>query len=288
MESLHQEDSNSMFCLDAGHGKPVVLVHGWGVSGALFSAQVDALQAQSRVLVPDLRGHGQSAPFSPGDGFSVFADDLAAMIQARGLESVCLVGWSMGAMVCWDLLKRHPQVDVSGLVTIDMVPWLHTSPDWPYGLRDENDHGFFASHASLMQADWEAYCHLFVPRIFARGRDTRSDALVAQTMEIAINNHASSLATIWQRMGEQDFRQSLGEIGIPVQVVAGRLSQLYGVSAAEWVTGAIENARLEVFEHSGHAPHMEEPESFNAMLTAFLGELHGSHKSKSTVPGIAG
>lgn len=288
MEPIHPQDSNSMFCLDEGSGPAVVLVHGWGVSGQQFEPQIRALSKQFRVLVPDLRGHGQSAPFAPEDSFSVLADDLAALLAKHQLHSVCLVGWSMGAMVCWDLLKRHPEVDVCGLVTIDMVPWLHSSADWPFGLRDENDHGFFASHAALMQADWEAYCHLFVPRIFAKGRDTRSDALVAQTMQVAKSNNASSLATVWQRMGEQDFRQFLGEIEVPARVVAGRLSQLYGVNAAQWVAGTMQNARVEVFDHSGHAPQLEEPDSFNAMLNAFLDELDGQHKSKSTVPGLTG
>lgn len=288
MNESVKQNSSSIACLEAGSGQSVVLVHGWGVSGELFDAQLHALSKTCRVIVPDLRGHGQSTRFSESDPFSKLADDLYALIVERDLAPTCLVGWSMGAMVCWDLLRRYPEVDVGGLVTIDMVPWLHRSSDWSHGLRDENDHGFFNSHAALMKADWNAYCQLFVPRIFARGRDTRSDALVARTMKIAKANRAQDLATIWRLMGEQDFRQTLGEIDVPAKIVAGKLSQLYGTAAADWVAGAMQNASVEVFDRSGHAPHMEEPEKFNDMLSAFLDELPGMHQLKGTAPGSAG
>jgi len=249
----------------------ILLVHGWGVSGALFEAQLDALAADFRVVAPDLPGHGASASFPPGAEFGWLADSLADLIGELNLRELCLVGWSLGAMVAWDLLRRHPGVPIRRLVTIDMVPRLLNDASWSYGLRTGEDNHVFDRNVRWMLDDWTGYTELFISRIFARGGEARRCGLLAQARSVAAMSDPTSMARIWVQMVEQDFRDDLSNFRLPTVVATGALSQLYGKPASDWIVRRMPNARSRVFEASGHAPHMEEPEAFNRVLAEFAG-----------------
>lgn len=222
-------------------------------------------------MAPDLPGHGASAAFPPGVEFGWLADRLADLIGELQLRDCCLVGWSLGAMVAWDLLRRHPGVPVSGLVTIDMVPRLLNDASWRYGLRTGSDHHAFDRNIRWMLDDWPGYTELFISRIFARDCEARQSGLLARARSAAAMSDPSSMARIWAQMVEQDFRDDLATIRLPTVVATGALSQLYGKPASDWIVRRMPNARSLVFEASGHAPHLEEPEAFNRALAEIAG-----------------
>ena len=255
-----------------GAAPTMLLVHGWGVSGALFEEQIKGLSSRFRVVVPDLPGHGSSAAWPRGAPFAHLADRLAELVDELELRDICLVGWSLGALAAWDLLSRHAEVEVSGLVTIDMVPRLLNDDGWPHGLRAGRDHRVFARQIELMRTDWPRCVALFVPRIFAAAAPRRGQ-LIGRAGAVALRNEAQSMASVWQLMVEQDFRAVLPGIRLPALVVAGEQSQLYGVAAAEWIAAQVPHAQLAVFGGSGHAPHLEQPEEFNQTLSDFADSL---------------
>lgn len=256
---------------DADARGSILLVHGWGVSGALFEGQLAALAPGFRVVAPDLPGHGDSAAFPRGAGFGWLAESVAALVAELQLREIVLVGWSLGAMVAWDLLLRHPGLPVKKLVTIDMVPRLLNDADWSYGLREGHDHHVFDRNIRWMLDDWAGYTALFVPRIFARGGSARERGLLAQTQGVAQRNNPHNMARIWSLMVEQDFRRDIQQIRVPTLVVSGALSQLYGQPAGDWIVQRMPCAMPVLFGASGHAPHLEEPDTFNRALSAFAG-----------------
>jgi pimeloyl-[acyl-carrier protein] methyl ester esterase len=287
-KALKHSSNSKLAYRDEGSGPAILLVHGWGVSGALFQGQWEALSGQHRLLVPDLPGHGSSKSFPPDAPFCYLADSIAELIREISPGPVCLVGWSLGAMVCWDLLSRHEDLPVSGLVTIDMVPKILNTPDWWFGLREGSGPEVFDRHVGLMRTDWVAYTALFVPRIFSQLNCAQHPELIEKTRAAAGANHPDSMATIWQRLAEQDLRPQLADIHVPCCVVAGTQSQLYSVAACRWVTAQIEGARLVVFSRSGHAPHLEEPELFNSTLLAFASGLDDQSHEQGTASVEAG
>ena len=254
---------------DEGQGAPILLIHGWGVSGALFDQQIEGLAAQFRVVAPDLPGHGGSAAFGADLPFAHLADAIARLVAELRLERLCVVGWSMGAMVAWDLVVRYPAIDIAGLVSVDMVPSLLNRPGWDYGLRDGDDAAIFDRNTQRMRDDWPAYVDLFVPRIFSAGPTAATRGQVERATRVALANDPESMAQCWMRMAEQDFRSRLREIEVPALVVASEHSQLYSVAGAEWLCRQLPHARLEIFHHAGHAPHIEETDKFNRMLAGF-------------------
>ena len=269
---------------DEGRGPPILLIHGWGVSGRLFAPQVAALAGRFRLVVPDMLGHGESNPFTPETQFSRMADSLAGLISHLELRSVCVVGWSMGALVGWDLLRRYPQLDIAGVVTVDMVPRVLNGQGWSLGLREGKDHHVFDRHLALMRSDWPAFAELFISRMFAPGnRATRTDLLEAAKRE-ALRNDPNSMANIWAVMVEQDFTAEVARFDQPSLVLSGSHSSLYGSAAGRWLSEHLPQARWVEFAESGHAPNMEQPEEFNRELSAFVDSLHVNHATTVNTP----
>ncbi|MFA7404845.1 MAG: alpha/beta hydrolase, partial [Pelobacteraceae bacterium] len=102
---------------DYGAGCPVVLVHGWCMSSAVWKYQYDELSASLRLLAPDLRGHGRSRGVSGCLDFDTFAGDLVDMFEALNLSKVVLLGWSMGAQI---VLKSYAELSsrLAGMVLV--------------------------------------------------------------------------------------------------------------------------------------------------------------------------
>ncbi|MCJ7558779.1 MAG: alpha/beta hydrolase [Gammaproteobacteria bacterium] len=258
---------------DVGSGPAILLIHGWGVSGALFAGQVDSLAGRHRILVPDLPGHGSSSRFPPGATFGRLADCVAEFITTVRPGPLCVVGWSMGAMIAWDLLRRFPNIDIAGLVTVDMVPRLLNGPDWSYGLRDGADRHVFDRHLAMMRNEWSAFTEIFMSRILAPGHSPRKEALLALTKKATLKNDPESMASIWEEMVEQDFRADLPALDLPTLVVSGSQSRLYGPRGCQWVANHMPQARMVEFSTSGHAPNLEDPEQFNRVLSEFVDSL---------------
>lgn len=252
----------------------MVLVHGWGVSGASFDAQVEALSPHHRLVIPDLPSHGRSAPFPAHGRFSLLADSLAALIDSLNLERPVVVGWSLGAMVCWDLALRHERLGLAGLVSVEMMPRVLASGEWRYGLGEAWMSEFNIS-LEAMRADWPAFCASFVPGIFAAANEARLRETIDRTRRIAEGNDAGGLIRIWQQLLAQDFREALGRLALPTMIICGAASRLWEEGAAQWLAAHVPNQRFEIFDQSGHSPQLEEPERFNRALLDFAAQSHG-------------
>src|SRR5437870_7600293 len=136
--TVGQENSTAIdiYYEDHGSGKPVVLVHGWPLSGALWEKQVtDLLNAGHRVITYDRRGFGQSSKPSTGYNYDTFAEDLHKLVTKRDLRDFALVGFSMGGGEVARYFGAYGSERVSKAVFIASVPpFLLKTPDNPTGL----------------------------------------------------------------------------------------------------------------------------------------------------------
>lgn len=273
MKTLDLKDGGRLRYTDEGSGRPIALLHGWGMQAKFFDQQVSALSPNFRVLAPDLRGHGQSSQVEESQGLRTLVADVAELLVALELEGTLLVGWSMGAMVAWGLMQRQEAARIAGLVTIDMVPKLLNDTDWQFGLRDGQDASVFAGVTRRMVDDWPGFTRIFVPRIFASGQRDEHRAMADWMIEETEKNDPASMGRLWMSMAEQDFRAGLAKIDTPTRVVHGALSQLYSDAASKWVVGQMPNAKRIEFAASGHAPHIEEPDLFDREIEKFADEI---------------
>ena len=258
---------------DQGSGPAMVFLHGWSLGKEAFAKQRGELSDRYRVVVPDMRGHGDSKKFVEGDGIDTLADDLEQLLVELDLTEVILVGWSMGALVAWQTADGPQRGRIRGIVTIDMVPRVLNSDGWQHGLRAGTHLYDIDIDLSKMRDDWRAFTRAYVPMVFASGQAIERRDLIDQMLELVGDNDLESMTNLWHALVHADFVDTVQELDVPTLITYGALSQIYTEDAAAWMDEHIPLSRRVCFDDSGHAPHLEEPEHFNQTLVDFADEL---------------
>lgn len=243
---------------------PVVLLHGWSCHGGFFDRQLDALADETLVLAPDMPGHGKT-----GDAtdltIEAAADAVAALLAKRRLEHVLLAGWSMGAHVAYALIARHGTERLAALLVEDMTPKVLNDEHWHLGTRNGNNAERNEEVLAAIRTVWPQLGEKVAEGIFAEGVEPDPELLAYVKREMLAADPAL-IAPMWASLTSQDFRSLLPKIDIPVHLVSGRHSALYGRDVAEWQAERIPDVAIHDFEKSGHAPHLEEAETFTTLL----------------------
>ena len=258
---------------DQGKGPAIVFLHGWSLGKEAFGKQLRELCERYRVIVPDMRGHGNSKKFVNGDGIDTLASDLERLLVELNLTDAVLVGWSMGALVAWQTATGPQRGRIRGIVTIDMVPRVLNGDGWQHGLRAGTHLYDVDIDLTKMRDDWRAFTRAYVPMVFASGMAIERRELIDQMLELVADNDLESMTNLWHTLVHADFVDTVQELDIPTLITYGALSQIYSEEAATWMDEHIPLSRRVCFAQSGHAPHLEEPQRFNQALAAFVDEL---------------
>lgn len=269
---------------EAGTGRPLLLLHGWSVPGLAFAGQAALAARGYRVIVPDHAGHGLSVRWRAVAGGTIagLADGVAGLIDALALRDAIVVGWSMGAMVAWELARGRPRQwlgpRVAAIGAIDMTPRLLTAPDWPHGLHGR----YTAAEAEQMAAQVRRHWHGMVPLVgaglWADGAEPAAHQ-AARVREWMVGCDAGILAELWLDMARQDYRPMLREAAVPLFCLYGERSRLYGPPLAA-ATAALQPAlRFATIPAAGHSPHLERPQAFNTALLQMIDAMSGAGSS---------
>jgi len=253
-----------LYIRDVGEGRPIVFIHGWSCPGMFFDQQVAAFSGQARCIVPDMPGHGLSVCFEPLT-IKAAAGALHAYLAAHDLQDAVLCGWSMGALVAYALVRDYGADRISSVVALDMTPKVLNDAGWKNGTlsgltEDQNEH-----FITTIAADWPRLPRRIARRLFAAGQEPRPDLLEMARAEIAAADPAK-LRQMWMSLTALDFRDLLCRFPVPLHLVAGARSQLYGPGLHAWHQQNVPEFQLTVFDNSGHAPHLEEPGKFNSLM----------------------
>ncbi|OZM83155.1 alpha/beta fold hydrolase [Pseudonocardia sp. MH-G8] len=260
---------------DQGTGAPVVLIHGWPLSGRSWEKQVPALvEAGHRVLTYDRRGFGQSSQPWDGYDYDTFADDLHALLVHLDLREVTLVGFSMGGGEAVRYIGRYGTGRIAKVVLAAAVPpYLYKSDDNPDGGLDEATIEQFRAGVT---GDRIAFLDGFLTNFFASGDRTDLISEPNRLHHRAIAEFASPKGTLdcITAFARTDFRDDLRKVSdaaIPTLVIHGDVDavvpfEVSGKRAHESVKGA-ELALIEGGPHGLNTTHAEE---FNRALITFL------------------
>ena len=236
-----------------GEATPLLLTHGYGASGAMWQPNLPVLARERRVITWDMRGHGASD--APADQalytHEACTDDMAALLDANGLQRAVLCGMSLGGYLSLRFYLRRPE-RVAGLVLVDTGP----------GFRD----------ASSREA-WNAWA---LERADALDSDGLSAQLRGPEQRQARHVHgAAGLAHAARGMLVQhDARvfDGLGEVDVRTLIVVGAEDKPF-LAAAGAMARRIPRARQVVLAGAGHAANMDAPDQFNGAVSEFLEEL---------------
>jgi len=258
---------------DHGTGKPVVLVHGWPLSGRSWEKQVPVLlEAGCRVITYDRRGFGDSSKPVSGYDYDTFASDLHKVVTKLDLRDAALVGFSMGGGEVARYLGTHGTERVKQAVFIASIPpFLLKTPDNPGGL----DGGIFDGIKKAIAADRPAFLSKFLSDFYnvdILGGKLISDQAVQMSWNIGAG--ASPKGTLdcvaaWLT----DFRKDLQRIDIPTLVIHGDADRILPLAATGTRTHeAVKGSRLVVVEGGPHGLTWTHAEQVNHELRAFLGQ----------------
>jgi non-heme chloroperoxidase len=260
---------------DQGSGSPVVLIHGWPLSGRSWENQVPALiDAGHRVITYDRRGFGDSSQPWTGYDYDTFAADLDTLLTQLDLRDATLVGFSMGGGEVARYIARYGNARVAKAVFAAAVPpYLYLSGDNPDGGLDD---ATIAQFEGGVTGDRIAFLEDFTTNFFSAG----SGSLVSEPnrqYHRHIAEFASPKGTLdcIAAFGRTDFRddlQKVSDAGVPTLVIHGDADavvpfEVSGKRTHETVKGA-ELALIAGGPHGLNATHAQE---FNRALVDFLG-----------------
>ena len=244
----------------AGSGPPVLLVHGWTANRTFWERQVVALRDRHTAVTVDLRGHGESSHPRTGYTVGAMAADLEHLVRALGVPRIALVGWSMGGVIALELAQRlGERVSALGLVCTTAG-----------GLGDAKNPLAEAKRAAEMKtaiaADFRAFVRDFAPQLFKDPHSPLLSWAIGQMQKTP--PHVAEAC--FDAFLAADLRAGAKKLKVPTAVLHGKHDALLPLAHGEDLAKKIPGAELTVFEQSGHAPHLEEPEAFNAALGKLL------------------
>ena len=263
---LHVEDSG-------GSGRPVVLIHGWPLSGASWSLQVPALQSAGyRVITYDRRGFGRSDKPSTGYSYNALAEDLHGILEALDLRQVTLVGFSMGGGEVARYVSTYGQERVHSVVFASAVPpMMMKTPGNPEGPLDATK---AAGMTASLTANADAFYDQFTRDFFSPHADGHILVSEEQRQEaIALCQQASKLAALeaMQSFGLTDFREDLLKVTVPTLVIHGDADGIVPFEGSGQRThAAIPQSELHLIKGGPHGINASHADEFNQALLGFL------------------
>lgn len=256
---------------DYGTGRPVVLIHGWPLSGRSWENQIPALIARGhRVITYDRRGFGASSQTWNGYDYDTFAADLDTLLRHLDVRDVALVGFSMGGGEVARYIGRYGTERVSKVVfAAAITPFLLKTDDNPRG-------GLAAEEVAAFQAavkkDRLAFIDQFMTKFFTSGGVMQvSEAQRHYAATIASSASPKGTYDCIEAFACTDFRADLAKISIPTLVIHGDGDAIVPFEVSGKRTAAsIAGAKLVVIKGAPHGMNASHTAEFNQALVEFL------------------
>jgi pimeloyl-ACP methyl ester carboxylesterase len=254
-------------------GPPILFIHGWSQNHLCWAKQYESgLADEFRLVAFDLRGHGMSeAPLEPEHytDAGLWADDLAAILDALALDRPLVVGWSYGGFVICDYVRAY---GTGRLGPVNFVEGAVTLGEAAFGTLIGPGFLDYFAHAT---AD-DLPTNIWAMRAFLRA--CLAKPLPAAEFETALCWNMAVPARVRASLAarEIDGDDVLRALDVPLLVTHGRADTVVLPAMAEHVLATCPTAEASWYDGVGHAPHLEAPERFNRELAAFARRAHVS------------
>jgi pimeloyl-ACP methyl ester carboxylesterase len=257
-----------------GDGFPLVMLHGWGQTQAMFRHQLADLAPDRRVVTLDLRGHGRSAKPHFGYRIARFSRDVYELLDHLGLERFDALGWSMGVSIWWSFVDQYGTDRLRRFIAVDQpsagaaVPWMTAEQQAESGAIFDVA-ALVALGEGLHGPGGSEVRDGFVRSMFSG--ETDPEVLSFVLAELDTVPPYVGVPLLFDHCA-QDWRDVLGRIDVPTLVIGCDGSHV-DPSSQRYIAEQIPGAELHVFPAdvaSSHFPFLENPDAFNAVVGAFL------------------
>jgi pimeloyl-ACP methyl ester carboxylesterase len=277
---IHHElptpDGGTAHVLEAGRGRPVVLVHGVTLQGEVWAPLFHLLSDRFRVIAIDVRGHGRSAVGTGGVGRVAAATDLASVLEQLDLRGVVLAGHSMGGMIIGELCGHHPEVVAERVAAL---VFMNTAISHIVPTRVVP-----AARLVRRRADRRVAAGRRMPRIVgANDRSllaTRvafgakpSGAAVEQARRMGEEVDLRYYVPLWADLLDYDGEAALETLDLPALVLVGSRDVLTPPAMARRIVAHLANGELQVLPGAGHQLMQERPREVARLIADLADQL---------------
>lgn len=273
MAYLKARDGTDIYYKDWGHGKPVILLHGWPLSSDMWDPQAMALaESGYRAIAYDRRGFGRSGQSWSGYDYDTLSDDLATVMEATdATRDVTLVGFSMGGGEVARYMSRHNGRGVARAALVaSIVPYMLKTTDNPEGTPQS----VFDDIANAIRKDRANFFHkTFMPQFFGVG--LLSQPVSAETIDLAtatamMAGLKPTLACA-EAFAHTDFRADLAAFRVPTLIIHGTSDKTVPIDAAgRAAASGIADSTLIEYEGAPHGLNVTDSDRLTADLLTFI------------------
>lgn len=266
---LHADDGVRIPVHVEGEGPPLVVLPGWTGAWQDWGPAAEGLRERFTCYAWHPR------PYHAGNAtIERMAADLAQLIEQFELADITLMGHSMGAVNCWEYIRRRGTAKLARLVLIDMTPKMYVDADWSLGLwrsytPEQNQRFVAACREDFGHAVIDLIAH---SRVSDNGGPGIPHDMLESRKRRLQQLDAEHWLTAWNSFVGNDYRDVLPAIDVPTLLAYGAKSNYYGPAVAEYVAAHIPDAVLWLYPEAGHGPQVEAVEAFLRDLDAFVAE----------------
>lgn len=249
---------------DEGKGSPVVLLHGYPFNRTMWRDQLEELKPHHRVIVPDLRGHGETTVTPSVATMEDMAGDVAALLESLEVSRTAIGGLSMGGYVALAFSRLFP-LQVRSLVLADTRPQTDT---------EEGKQNREQQAQKALSEGMEAIADGLLPKLLSSETVSKRPDIVKRVRDMIVatkpEGAAAALRGMAQRQNQIPF---LSHIIAPTLILVGSEDALTPVADSELMHREIGGSRLKIIEGAGHVSNLERLEEFNRPLIEFLSDV---------------
>lgn len=242
-------------------GIPVIFLHGYPFSKAMWKQQLEFLQATNRVIACDIRGFGKSRYEQSSLSIDLFADDLLTFMYKLHIEKAIICGLSMGGYIALNAMKRFPG-HFEALILCD-TQCIADSPavkEKRYKVIDDiNVNGV------------KNFNEEFIKSVFHKDTLSNKKELVETLRTVVFANSQQIITAGLIALAERsETCSTLGAIDIPTLIICGREDEVTPLAQSDFMHQLIEGSIMHVIDNAGHVSNLEQPDEFNQQLLDFL------------------
>jgi pimeloyl-ACP methyl ester carboxylesterase len=263
MERLRSDDAEIVYEI-VGAGPPVVLLHPFPAHHEFWNPVVPALSSRYRLILPDLRGHGDSE-IGEGPAFmEKHARDLVRLLDAAGVGKAAFIGVSIGGYILFEFWRRF-RGRVSALVLCDTRP----QPDTPEARANRS-----RAAAEVLEQGIEPFIESMIPKLMGRTTITTRPDLVDGARRMMRKMSPQDISLVQRGMADRpDSVADLKTINVPTLIAIGEEDILSTPADGELMRQHIPGSQLKMLPKAGHYAPWEQPEAVGVVLRQFLDTL---------------
>ena len=234
-----------MYIKIIGTGRPVVLIHGWGMSGKIWAEFSKLMISKYKLYIIDLPGMGKSEIIKP---YKI--DNLIKKIHEEITERVTIIGWSLGGQIAIKYYLKYPKA-VNYLVCISSTPCFIKKNGWEFGVSDN----FFSKFKKDLLNNWQRTLRKFF--LLQMQKDEDKENTLKKLENDFMNEQPPTkdgLEKSLEILEKVDIRKDIENINIPTLLISGKQDSISDYKASIWMKSKIKESEIFIFESAGHIP----------------------------------